>query len=277
MKGFSISNAVILGIIALVLILVFLQTAQKSIRNISDSSICKESVKLNALLRYDKETSTSDIKCPILFVKTDSDKQNVVFQSLALALSDTWNEFFEGRVQVFDVEKQNFCVIRRVIEFNTQGKFNGLFSYLIQNNPPAMRKSYFTYLTNIGVEEGQRTLTSNFQLRNADVIDTSTPYAAVFVMAKRENIGKITGAEIGGATGLITLGVASSVTGVGLPIGLTLIGAGTAGGAYTGFLLGSDYVADWDAGMLLVPYTEQSLKALNCTKLPVSLTDVNRQ
>ena len=272
MKILSFASAIILSVVVLILYMAFLFTYRQGVRDLTDSEICKTSVTSNAFLRYDKISGKIDIKCPTLYVPSDSSKKNVVFQTLALSLADTWNEFLEGKSEIFDTTTDDYCVIRRVIEFKQANKFQGFFDYLLQNNPPNIGRPYFTYLTSISVDKGARTLRDNINLKQADVIDTSTPYAAVFVMAKTKNIGKVEGAEIGAGVlgGLATVGVIGS--GVGIPLGATIIASGLATGSYGGFILGSSSAADWTSAMLLVPYNQESLNKLNCIKLPVGVT-----
>jgi hypothetical protein len=285
MKLFEVIYAGVIGMIVLVLILVWFKTGvELSYRDVADSVICKESVRLNAGLRYDKATSKIDVNCPTRFIQLPVDKQTVVFESLALAMADTWNEFFEGRVEVFETDDQNYCVVRRVIEFKEPMQYKGFLDYLLQHNNPYERKSYFTYLSNIDVEQGSRTLTENSALKNADMVDTAQPYAAIFLQAKKEEIGKIMGAKIGawtgGVAGVVGAGTLIYFTGgLGTVVSTQVVagatGVGTFVGGTAGFLLGSDYPANWESAMLLVPYNATQIKRLNCTLLPAAVAESN--
>jgi len=281
MRIYSVMVAAILSIIVLVLVLAFIKSAGEGTRDIVDKQICKQSVESNAFFRYDKLTMKTDIKCPTIFIKSSADKKNAVFETLALAMADTWDEFLLGRVEIFDTSTQNYCVIRRVVQFENPEQYEGFFDYLIMHDPPNVRMPYFSYLTGFSFEEGTESFKQNIELKNNDKINTNVPYAAVFVMAKKENIGKVLGAEYGaiagasvgvitGGTILYFTGGTGAVAAVGTVSKSTAIG--TFIGAGTGFLLGSKYPASWDAAMLLVPYNEESLKTLDCTKLPVAIT-----
>ncbi len=281
MRIYSVTVAAILSIIVLILILAFIKTADEGTRDIIDKQTCRQSVEANAFFRYDKLTMKTDINCPTKFIKSSANKKNIVFETLALAMSDTWDEFLMGKQEIFDTSTQNYCVIRRVVQFDEPEQYEGFFDYLIMHDPPNVKMPYFSYLTGFSFEEGTESLKRNIELKNNDRINTNVPYAAVFVMAKKENIGKVLGAEYGaiaGASiGVITGGTlvyfsggAGAVAAAGTAAKSTAVGAfhGTA----TGFLLGSKYPANWDAAMLLIPYNEESLKTLDCTKLPISIT-----
>lgn len=280
---FQVIAAVAIGLFVLALLSLYLQTSKIGLRDISDSSICKQSVKMNARLRFDKLITETEIKCPTLFIELNSKQTNneeAVFRTLALALSDTWNEFLEGKEEVFNTATEDYCVVRRVIEFDGKVVHKGFFDYLLQHNPPTIKKPYFTYLTNVDVDKNVITGSQNLELKKNDFIDTSTPYAAVFVMSKKENIGKVLGAQIGGTIGG-TLGLAAGAVitfktaGIGVigatKVALAGIGAGTIAGGSLGFLLGSEYPANWASAMILIPYTQENLNSLDCTKLPVSV------
>ncbi len=281
MRMYSVMVAAILSLVVLVLILAFIKSTNEGTRDIIDKQTCKQSVEANAFFRYDKLTMKTDIKCPTKFIKSSADNKNAVFETLALAMADTWDEFLMGKQEIFDTNTQNYCVIRRVVQFENPDEYSGFFDYLIMHDPPNVRMPYFSYLTGFSFEDGKETLNSNIELKNNDKINTNVPYAAVFVMAKKENIGKVLGAGYGAIAGA-SVGVIAGGTivyftgGTGTVAALGTVSKSTAIGAFigtgTGFLLGSKYPAGWDAAMLLVPYNEESLKTLDCTKLPVSLT-----
>ena len=282
MEEFKWVNVMVIGIVALLLFLFFLGVSyRQSTESILDKSICKKSVQSNSNLRFSDIASNVEIKCPTLFIKVDSDDEKVVFENLALALADTWDEFLQGKSEIFETKTEDFCVIRRVVEFKQAKTYKGFFDYTVQHNPKQAKMSYFSYLTNVDVTKGEATLSRNLELRNADVIDTSKPYVAVLIFAKKQNIGKVlgakAGAEIGAVTGIITAGGFILATGGTGALAGTQIVTGTTGlftavGALSGFMLGSSYPANWDAGMMLIPYTKENIDALDCTKLPVALT-----
>ncbi|MEK6886671.1 MAG: hypothetical protein AABW88_02455 [Nanoarchaeota archaeon] len=274
--------AAILSFVVLILVLAFIKSANEGTRNIVDKQICKQSVEANALFRFDKLSAKTDIKCPTIFIKSSATKKAAVFETLALAMADTWDEFLLGRVEIFDTSTQNYCVIRRVVQFDNPEQYEGFFDYLIMHDPPNIRMPYFSYLTGFSFEEGTESFKQNIELKNNDKLNTNTPYATVFVMAKKEHIGRVLGAKYGAIAGA-SVGVIAGGTIVYLSGGSGIVAVagtvaksttlGTAIGTGTGFLLGSKYPASWDAAMLLVPYNEESLKTLDCTKLPVSITN----
>ncbi|HME87415.1 MAG TPA: hypothetical protein VKE88_03315, partial [Candidatus Nanoarchaeia archaeon] len=122
---------------------------------------------------------------------------------------------------------------------------------------------------------GKRAFSQNAALRNSDTIDTTYPYAAVFVMSKSPNIGKVGGAAIGAGVGVVA-SIAVTYFSVGT-LSWTSIGiinmATLAGSTASGFILGNEYPANWNAGMMFIPYTNESLKTLKCSILPVAITE----
>lgn len=282
---FSAINSVILGIVVLILLLIFVNTSRSGMQDLADKQICKKSVEANSWFRFGGVSANTDINCPTKFIKVSSSSENVVFETLALALSDTWDEFLEGKEEIFPTATQDYCVIRRVVEFKEAETYDGFFDYLLQHNPPSINKPYFTYLTNIDVNKGLSDYKLNIKLKKDDKIDTSNKYAVVFVMAKKENIGKVLGAKIGavsgGTVGVIAAGAITYFTGgLGAATTTTIflgsVQGGTLIGAAAGYLLGSNYPANWDSAILLVPYTEEGLKKLNCSMLPVSLSETQK-
>ncbi len=271
----------ILGAVVALLLFTFLRDFGLTTQGLTEDQICRQSAEANADFRFEKLPNNIEVKCPTLFIKVDSAEQNVVFENLARSLASTWDEMLLGEKNIFDVQDQNFCVIRRVLEFKTANKYKGFFDYLVQNNPPSLQQSYFRYLTNVDMNQNKETISSNTNLKNSDIIDTSTPYVAVFVMSKKANIGKFTATGIGAATGVaggtvLGTSIGFFLSGAGTPIGIVLLGgsavtaAGTALGGTAGYILGSESSADWDSAMMLIPYTTESLNSLKCTKLPAS-------
>ena len=274
MKPFQIIAAFTIAIFGFLLILGFLGKTNVALRDISDSNICETSVRINSAARFEGLSFDTDLKCPTLFIELDESRSNnkyVVFKTLALAMSDTWKEFLEGKEEVFNSDTQNYCVIRRVIELKGTTKHEGFFEYLVTNNIPDVKKTYYNYLTNVDVDQGTTTTLRSSDFKKADIIDASKSYAVVYVLAKKDRWAKITSASVGSSTGFIVAGVVGLATG---GVGLTLLGAGAATGALTGYFLGSDYASDWQASMLLIPYTQEDLKSLDCTQLPSKLTRI---
>ena len=285
MRMFSLITSLVLSLVVLILVITFITGAGKDIRGISDKQTCKQSVELNAALRFEGVTIQSEIKCPTRFIKVKGTEKNVVFETLALALSDTWDEFLGGRREVFETSSEDFCVLRRVVEFKGKERYEGFFDYLLTHTPPNINQPYFTYLTGFSTNEGTVSLQQNLALRKADIINTETPYAAVFLLTKKKNLGKVVGAKIGafvgGGIGIVTAGtIIYTSGGLGALSSSALVTEGIAAGTYiggaAGFLLGSKYPANWEAGMLLMPYSEENLKTLKCTKLPIGVSSENK-
>lgn len=279
MKIQAYVSGVIFSLIALLLIYFVYTKIYSGTTNIADSEMCKQSVMLNANMRFNEINPNTDIKCPMLTITEDSTDKNVVFATLADSMSDTWGEFLKGEREVFDVSKNDFCVIRRIVEFKNPQTYAGFTDYLLTHNPSGVSQSYFSYFTGVDVKEGDVKLTDDWSKN--DVIDTSIPYAEVFVMAKTTHWSKLKSSLVGGGIGTFLGSTLSAMAviftdGAGATVVTTIAPVFTGGtaalGAFVGFLFGHKTDADWQAGIILIQYTKENLNSLNCTKLPVAVT-----
>ena len=126
MKPFSYVMILIIALLTIVVMSLFLGKSNTTYQNLEDSQTCEKSVQVNSITRFEGFSLDTDLKCPTLFIELDetaTNNKNVVFKTLSLAMIDTWNEFLQGKQEVFKTDSQNYCVIRRVIEFNGDKKY----------------------------------------------------------------------------------------------------------------------------------------------------------
>jgi hypothetical protein len=264
MRYFNWVNAAILTIIVVILYYVFIGRVGKTGGEIIGDKICRESIELSSKTKIFGEFDPSiDLKCPTDYIEVSSNEQEVVFRMLADALAQTWNEFLEGKEAVFDTATENYCVVRRVIEFKEEETYSGFIQYLVENNPKGRTDSYLSYLSNT-VGRDKIEITENEPLLEADEINTATPYAAVFIISQREKLRTEVAKEAGEFISL-----------PGELIGILKKPSAVAGQFVT-YLFSPEQPVTWDAGVVLIPFTEESLNNLHCTTLPVGVIGKQR-
>jgi hypothetical protein len=164
-----------------------------------------------------------------------------------------------------------------VLDFEKSMSLTSLTSYLMENKAPLSKdKTYFEYLNRVVVTKEKVQEIKNAELAaQLGSIDTGISHAVLFVEGVDVNPASLTGAPsipsavVGGGVGaigggLVLLGTGLCGTIVGCTAGAVFIavGAGT-----VAFLAGSTYDPDLDSRVLLWPYTNTALGALQCTVL----------
>jgi len=219
---------------------------------------------------------------------------DVILGAVADELYTCWNQWGEGKLELFKAEDSVFCAVCSVIEFDTKDrKIPGLLTTLNSRVIPGGGMSYFEYLSGVQVTEGIQGKLDEMAASQQDVIDTSQDMSIVFTYAKdarvSKNEGLIWGLGIGSAIGLVAGGILAIVF---LPAGVavlsvtiisastvaittaaaTTLAAGAAGGLI-GYQLGHDTSANWDARIIAVPYNRDQLQdRLKCTDFPAGQT-----
>ena len=129
------------------------------------------------------------------------------------------------------------------------------------------KNTYSTYLMDFETTPG---LLQDAEATTTDSIDTSQSHTVVLFYQKKGYLQKTWAAAVGGTSGLVLAGVfvATNVISLGTAsvvwVPLAVVGVGA------GYYFGSEKPADWQAGVMLIPYTEETLKFLQCTELPVA-------
>ncbi|PIN79542.1 hypothetical protein COV16_03615 [Candidatus Woesearchaeota archaeon CG10_big_fil_rev_8_21_14_0_10_34_8] len=284
-KKANVQSFLIGLIILLVVAFVFLMFYQKTIE-ISEAhktiDICRQNIEVNAIGNIAGMQLYDDVKCPTEYYEVDSFDEEDIKREISDATAACWYKMGEGKYELFDtnVEKDVYCVICSVIEFDSAPQeVTGMLKYMRDNNAPALytkgqTKSYLDFLTPYDsdtdwsildeFDEGDTNNKVNF-----DTINTGYDYAQIFIYEKKGHLHKVWTATAGLIAG--TVGGALIISGVGAPVGVVLVGGAVvgAGGAAAGYAAGSDTASDWEAYPAYVPYTEETLNALPCEKLPV--------
>ena len=246
---------------------------------------CKASVAvLSRLGIHGKGVKQYNINCPVKNIRVT--KEEEVFPTIAREMATVWSNFGAGKLELFAPEDGVFCVLGSHITFpNWKKELHGFLPYLAEH---AYKKTtYLEYLTGFRLTPAEAK--SVQELHTLDKIDTSKPLGILFVYSKDAHLTKEEVAVFGLGAGTL-LGTAAGVVslfyfpphGV-VFLGMTIItplvttaarvitsSALTAvAGAKTGYLLGYDESAEWDARILAVPFAKEEIAKLPCTYWPV--------
>jgi len=249
-------------------------------QDLTDYHICRDGnigVANTRLQVFDWVVAENGVKhCKTEQAKVKKGKE---YETIAKKMALCWDEYLEGKENIFATQDASYCAFCSVLEFEDKNKqLNGLTKYLIETNYQPSGKSYMEYLSEIKMEKEQANFLENLELNNIN-IDTSKKLAVMFVMYKDAYPGVINqprtlttfgGTAAAGTTGMLVMG-ASYIGGLGLCSTIVGCAAGSiliagAGGA-GGYLLGSDRAADWRAKILVTEYNKDKLSQLKCTQL----------
>lgn len=287
-KG-SIEQVVIL-IVFIVLLILLMQFSFQIIEKIKDqtqASQCKTSVLLlSKLAKGGHGFKEYVLSCPIKFINLTKEKD--VFPSVAKEMAHIWNEFGEGKLELFEPKDEVYCVLGSYIQFKDINKqIPGLLPYLAEH--AYQKTNYLEYLTGVNWNPSQKQILHTLELQKFDNIDTTKPLGIIFIYSKNTKMtkqeGAIMGAGIGTVVGVVG-GIATlfyfppagiSILGYTLispiAIGAAQVATGTAissfAGASTGYYFGHDESSEWDARILAVPFTKEEISRLPCTYWPV--------
>ena len=268
-KGVTKTLMFMIIIIASLLIILFLwHPIFKFIINmLLPAQTCKMSVWSNTAFNVQGIEFVKNINCPTQYKTLEGDEEKLKKQ-IADEMWMCWDNFGQGKYELFDAKTEKFCVVCSVIEFEDKNeKIEDFVDYLI--NAPFKGKDYKTYyeaFTGYATQpEKIEETPENFN----DAIDTSKKYAISFVYAKQDYWSRLERAGVWGTVGL-TVGLAAGgillVSGYGTIAGVAILAAtlgtaGAIGGAASG---GAN--ADWQAGITILPF--EDMKDLDCTYIP---------
>lgn len=284
----SVIMYVVLALFVLFVIIIFIGTVKEGQEKLLTKETCKRSVetisatklRVKGFQLFDKFGSPQTLNCATQYLTAGAGQEKKV---LANAMFDCWDEFGQGKKEIFDTAKGNYCVVCSRVEFTNKGEVTEFTKYLIETKIPGTEKTYFNYLNNVEMKNANLIAEyENSNLKGKDNIDTTKPIAVVFVMAKTPTNswwqGSVIGALVGGTIviGSIVLlpftGGASSVL---TSVGLILIGGGAAVGGTAGYFTGSAHgVTDWGASLLIWPYDDLN-KLDKCTVLEGQATPLS--
>ncbi len=283
---------IIISIVAVVMFL-FIDKVRQEFGSLSEKELCKKSVELQAKQKSfitvkgshltDTYGNPVDLKCSTNYESIGSKDEGVIKRTIANSMFDCWDQYGRGEIEIFDTRDQNYCVVCSSLEFTNKKEINDFTQFLVDNKPnAASEQTYFEYLTGIKAEDNKVIEKyENSELKEKDVVDLTNPLAVMFVMDKNaypdaklgveegKAVTTVVGAGGGVLAGFFT-GIALCGTGIGCIAGAGIIV--TAVGALTGYTIGSDSSAEWDARVLLWDYNK--IDELDCTYLEGKSTPI---
>lgn len=284
--------AIVVLLLTALLILTNLGKIKEIYAGAMEKQTCKTNVKAHSMLKLRYADFSGEINCPTVPLKIDDKNEEIAKKKLAGALYDCWDQFGEGKLELFSGDSV-YCHICHRITFGEKIKINGLTTYLATHNAPNQKISYLQYLTAERTQNSE--VLNEFEKKNiVDTIDASKnkEYAIVFTYIKGKKYldeylekAKYTAPGIGLIAlgfGVIKVGGALggvvSATVIGLPAGI-LIAKGSlltggfmmAGGVAWSFLAGYFAGVPFEHIALIsfIPYDAQSIQSLNCKELPI--------
>ena len=280
-QTFWILLIAVLTIIGLLFTATLFGKTKELSENLADYEICKNGnfgVVKTRLKVFDWVIAEQGVKhCRTEKVTVPSGKE---YEAIAKKMALCWDEYLQGKEEVFQTQDANYCAFCSVLEFEDKNKkLNELSKYLASNKPQLSEENYLKYLSQVDSTGDKIMSLENLELNNLD-IDTSKKLAVMFVMYEDKYPGtilnqpRILTASEGVAGGTV---IGASLMGLSYVGGLALCSTfvGCSAGAFlmagaggmSGFLIGSDRSADWSAKILVTEYDKQKLEQLKCTQL----------
>jgi hypothetical protein len=277
---------IILLLVTISAIILIIGTVQfkKNLSNIIDKTSCKQSVRLHKESNIQGVELIKSINCPtenVILAEKDPEKLK---KEIADRMWTCWDNFGRGEYELFSAQSEKFCVVCSVIDFKyKQRELTDFSGYLMKTPFPGdSEKTYFEMLSGISTNQAAHNPDPSLidpTANSEDTISTDDDYAIIFIYAKQSYWGRMKRAGVWGTVGLVTgsvIGIALIATGVGSGAGFAVLAVtgAAAGGAIGG--LSTNKNADWQAGLVLIPYTEQEVSNLGCDILPIKQSYQNQ-
>ncbi len=249
--------AIIIIVVALIIMLGFLNFFKDLGSEQVEKDACKASVYENYIMRLKgfnivNSMKQTPIKCPANEVHIEEEVNEKNDETIKRIIGKEWvgcyEKFWKGELNLFD-ENQVYCVVCSTIDFNDKGKkVESLGTFLAEEIIPGKKVSYLSYIR--GYEEKDAAITfENVTPEDIeaalDAMEWSTDkrYQVMMVYAKGKPMMKILGEAIknsatGGAVAvggaimlaggkLIASGAIAEATVIGIPVGLGAQAVGT--------------------------------------------------
>lgn len=274
-------------LVVLFLLFSFSMKLAEYIKENAHAADCKASIALLSRLGvHGKGVHQYKINCPVKEILVT--KEDDVFPTVAKEMATVWNNFGAGKLALFAPEDEVFCVLGGYLTFSgIKKELRGFLPYVAEH--AYQKTSYLEYLTGFRITSAEAQ--SLQQLQQIDKIDTTKPLGILFVYNKDAHLTKEEGAVFGLGAGTLLGTAAGIVSLVYFPpqgivfLGMTLVrpivtatvrvitsSALTAvAGAKTGYVLGYDESAEWDARILAIPFTKEEIAKLPCTYWPIPI------
>jgi hypothetical protein len=286
MQKKAVSTVFLVIVLALIILLLFLAFEANLFKIFGAAEIkgtCKTDVYANSL-RLKGTAFSEKIRCPTEEIKIATTEQNEVNARVAKALYDCWDQFGQGKLELFQDSDGTYCAVCSIIDFEKKGmKIGHLTDYLLTENAPGRQESYMDYLAGYATPALKEYydnpgIFNQMDTRLSEELDTGQLYSVIFVYAKgvdaitelKASLGEgtaVVGAGVAGAgivtTGLIVLGVSP----IGwIPAGVVGLGAIVAG-TVTYF---SPRDIEYASFVFLQPHAPETFKKLNCDWYPAT-------
>ena len=264
----------IIGALALIVLLFFMYNASRDAEENAQKQICKKSVLMYSKLMIGGKPLSESIKCPTKYISLQSSKNNLeIEKTIANEMYECWDNFGQGKLELFDTKNEKFCVICSSIGFSgAQKEITGLGSFLATEKTPLGNETYLQFLAG-GIENYELLKSQTESLDSKFKIDTSKQYGIMFVYAKKSRMSTIAKIGIGaGVAAAGVIGIALIASHVGVPVGIAFIkytiyaaSATAVAGGYGGSQTGAEE-SEWQASVMFVPTEE--IQNIGCTDIP---------
>jgi len=283
---------IIIGLTVLISFLFFQKDLAHAYNEKEQKLICKHAVEIGAATKIkgsdflttiftSPDSKPSDIPCPVNYDDKVSGNAEEIKEKIALKMYDSWDMMHQGRLDMFssNTGEERYCILTDHIKFrDAPPKVEGFPEYLRDKPIPRQGEETTDPKEKIKYAEFLQCHNTRFNSTSVPVInkdftiDTEQDYGIMFLYSKEGYMQKIWAAQKG-------IGIGAGVSGAGIIIMLALtpwtMGTTTAVaiipiiiGGSTGYIIGSEKSADWQACIMLFPYNEKTLKGLNCTYMP---------
>jgi hypothetical protein len=226
---------------------------------------CKKSVLIySTAARWGMPLSDS-IKCPTKYITISTNNNYDAERTIANEMYDCWDNFGQGKQELFGAQNENFCVVCSVISFSgVKGDIDGFSEFLANEKIPTRDETYFEFLSPDSTD--YQSLKDEAAAADSQFsIDTSSSYAVMLMYAKKSRWSTISKTATGATIGTVAAAVILIATGVGSPVGIALLlGTGMSAGAVVGGSSGAKS-SEWQAAVMLV--NSSDVGNIGCTYL----------
>jgi hypothetical protein len=258
--AYNMMIAAVAAIVIIIILIILLKSIGDKAGEQSEKSRCKMSVTayarlgslpvVNALSREVKDERSID--CPTKFVTIKKATQRKMRTQIANLMVDCWDNYGEGKLTLFTADYEKFCALCSVFQFQDKStKLTGLPGFMMTEPAPVVRKDWFpTYYEFITGEKS-----TEFMIDKAkgsvdlNALYGGKRYTIVFTVFS-VNAWGVFERQVGS-----TFATVWNVLGFGLNKPL--------------MRMDSSKVTT----LTVAEYSEQGLKDLGCTTLPVSMLD----
>jgi hypothetical protein len=278
--GFGFIAGVVILLIVLIVLTVFFFKVE-DIRK-ADESIkrCKLSVEMSSATHIKGIDVYDQLECPPNYIAIDGKSDESIKKTLANEMASCWYKFGGDSNELFGtgLASTRYCALCSHITFKGDSKNRQLtgFSYYLADQTTKSSyggKTYMNFLSQASFNSADK---ESLVSRTDDTINTANDYGVVYIYDKEGDLSEVQGLFGGTAAGLVVGGVLilfPEPSGLTKAFGIMVISSAVGGGA--GYAAGAAGDADWQAGVMLIPYTEEQFNNLKCEKLPIS--QENRQ